>query len=104
LKNIEAVAVCEPRLFDLTAQDDQLPAKKSIFYQKLPSASTWIGEGSHSQQDGSWFHPSFYLLLKPIGKRSPDRGGENIHALSGWKKTKIKNHENSRGAKIRILG
>jgi hypothetical protein len=43
-------------------------------------------------------------MLKPIGKRSPDRCGENIHALSGMKENKDQKHENSRGGKIRILG
>jgi len=34
----EAVALRELRPFDLTAKDDQLPAKKSIFHHKIGSA------------------------------------------------------------------
>jgi hypothetical protein len=35
----DAVAICELRSFDLTTKDDQLLAKKSIFHQKVSSAT-----------------------------------------------------------------
>jgi hypothetical protein len=64
----DAIAIRQLRSFDLTAKDDQLLAKKSIFHQKVGSTAAQISNRANSQHDGGWFHPTFGLMLNPVSK------------------------------------
>jgi hypothetical protein len=45
----DAIAICEPRLFDLTTKDDQLLTKESIFNQQVSSTAANVGKCAQSQ-------------------------------------------------------
>jgi hypothetical protein len=94
----------QPRPLYLSAEDDYLLTQEDIFHRQVGFASGYIRKGAQGECDGGWFHPTLDLMVKPIGKRNPERARGRVHSASGYGGIVIKTNDNPRRAEYHIFG
>jgi hypothetical protein len=98
------VAIFQSRPFYLASENDYLLTQEGIFHQQVGFASGYIRKGAQGECDGGWFHQSLDLMVKPIGKRNPERAGGRDHPVSGYGGIVMKTNDNPGRAESLNLG